>query len=50
MTESKAIILNVDHSLEGYVTIPKEQWEELLDFLEECEANLTHTFDDVTKH
>jgi len=45
--ETKAIILNVDHSLEGYVLIPKEQWEELLNFLEESGADLTHTLDDI---
>lgn len=50
MTESKAIILNVDHSLEGYITISTEQWQEILDFLEEGGVDIVHTFDNTIIH
>lgn len=48
MTEEyKAVIVNVDHSLEDYVIIPKNQWHKILTFLEEGGAELIHTFDDI---
>ena len=49
MTEPnpQAIIINVDHSLEGHVIVEKNQWYKILKILTEGGAELIHTFDDT---
>lgn len=46
MAEPEATIINVDHSVEGYVLIEAKHWQVILDALAESGAEVIHLYDD----